>query len=263
MVRIASFNVNGIKARLPVLVAWLERARPDVVLLQETKCQDGDFPAPALEDLGYHVAALGQKTYNGVAILSRLSLEDVTGGLPGASPEEDPQARYLEALVDGRLRVASLYLPNGNPVSDPAKYAYKLAWMDRLGARARRLLRDEPDLPLVLGGDYNVCPTDDDVYDPAGWADDASCRPQTRARYRSLLHQGFTDAVRARTAAPGMYTFWDYQGGAWPKNHGLRIDHLLLNPAAADRLQDVGVDLSPRGEPKASDHTPVWVTLDL
>ncbi|WP_041797740.1 exodeoxyribonuclease III [Pararhodospirillum photometricum] len=261
MLRVATFNVNGLKARLPALLAWLAAERPDVVLLQETKCQDLDFPVSAFEDAGYQVAFHGQKTYNGVAIASRLPLEDIESGLPG--DDEDPQARYLEALVDGRLRVASLYLPNGNPTDDPIKYPYKLAWMTRLIARARHHLSQAPDLPLVLGGDYNVCPTDDDVFDPVGWAEDALCRPETRARYRALVHLGFTDALRVRHPAPGLFTYWDYQGGAWTKNHGLRIDHLLLNPAAADRLLEAGVDLSPRGEPKASDHTPAWISLDV
>lgn len=289
MAEIATFNVNGIKARLPVLLDWLRSAAPDVVLLQEIKCQDAAFPVAEIEDLGYSVATHGQKTYNGVAILSRIGLEDVCRGLtvpwpadsvpPGSTPvpgtdtpaEDDspsavppPQARYIEALVaDARLRVASLYAPNGNPVSDPRKFGYKLAWMEGLADRARRHVREAPDLPMILGGDYNVCPTDDDVYDPDGWRDDALCRPESRRAFRRLVYEGYTDALRARTHAPGVYTYWDYQGGAWQKDHGLRIDHILLNPAAADRLLDARVDRSPRAAPRASDHTPLWVSLDL
>jgi exodeoxyribonuclease-3 len=265
MVRIATFNVNSVKARLPNLLEWLKSAHPDIVLLQEIKCVDEAFPTLEIEDLGYEVAVHGQKTYNGVAILSRLPLEDVTRGLPGALGADhdgpDEQARYIEALVDGKLRVCGLYLPNGNPVSEDRKFGYKLRWMDRLIDRARHHLETDPDLPVVLAGDYNVCPTDDDVYDPAGWADDALCRPESRQRFRALLHMGYTDALRVKTKAPGVYTFWDYQAGAWQKDNGLRIDHLLLNPAATDRLVDAGVDRGPRGEQKSSDHTPTWIEL--
>lgn len=261
MVRLATFNVNSVRARLPLLLSWLGREAPDVVLLQETKCQDDAFPRSDLEDAGYLVAYHGQKSYNGVAILSKLPLEDTIRKLPGTG--DDPQARYIEALIDGRIRVGCLYLPNGNPVDDTAKYAYKLDWMNRLCDHARSRLRDEPDLPMVLGGDYNVCPTDADVYDPEAFSNDALCLPETRAHYRLLSHMGFTDAIRVKNPQEKVYTFWDYKQGAWPKNHGLRLDHLLLNPAAADLLLDAGVDCSPRGEPKASDHTPAWVTLDL
>lgn len=256
MPTIATWNVNSIKARLPAVLRWLERARPDVALLQEIKTVDEGFPAEEIGDLGYACAVHGQKSYNGVAILSRLGLEDVTRGLPG--DDDDDQARYIEAVVGGTLRVASLYLPNGNPADSP-KYPYKLAWMERLRAHAAGLAR--LDEPVVLGGDYNVCPNDGDVYDPAGWADDALCRPDSRERFRALVHLGYTDAIAVRHPRPGVYTFWDYQGGAWQKDNGLRIDHLLLSPLAADRLEDAGVDRAPRGEPKASDHTPVWVRL--
>ncbi|MBB4285212.1 exodeoxyribonuclease III [Roseospira goensis] len=261
MPTIATWNVNSIKARLPAVLRWLERARPDVALLQEIKTVDAGFPASEIEDLGYACAVHGQKTYNGVAILSRIGLEDVSRGLPDRPDDgEDEQARYIEAVVGGRapLRVASLYLPNGNP-SDSPKFAYKLAWMERLRAHAAAL-RDH-DEAVVLGGDYNVCPTDGDVYDPEGWRDDALCRPESRERFRALLHLGYTDAIAVRHPRPGVYTFWDYQGGAWQKDNGLRIDHLLLSPLAADRLEDAGVDRVPRGEAKASDHTPAWVTL--
>ncbi|MBB4264729.1 exodeoxyribonuclease III [Roseospira visakhapatnamensis] len=258
MPTIATWNVNSIKARLPAVLAWLARARPDVVLLQETKTVDAGFPLMEIEDQGYQCAVHGQKSYNGVAILSRLGLEDVSRGLPGAAEAEDDQARYIEAVVGGTLRVASIYLPNGNP-SDSPKFAYKLAWMERLGAHATALRA--LDEAVVLGGDFNVCPTDGDVYDPEGWRDDALCRPESRARFRALLHLGYWDALAARHPRPGVFTFWDYQGGAWQKDNGLRIDHLLLSPLAADRLEDAGVDRTPRGEPKASDHTPAWVRL--
>ncbi len=263
MVTIATWNVNSVKARLAHLLDWLETAKPDVALLQELKCQDDAFPAQEVEALGYQVAVHGQKAYNGVAILSRLPMTEITVRLPGATAEEDEQARYVQALIDNRFRVGGLYLPNGNPVDDPRKFDYKLAWMDRLIAHAATLLRGEPERPIILGGDYNICPTDDDVYDPAGFANDALCRPESRQRFRALLHNGWTDALRATTSAPGVYTFWDYQAGAWQKDNGLRIDHLLLSPAAADRLEAAGVDRTPRNKEKPSDHTPVWVRLDV
>ncbi len=258
MPTIATWNVNSIKVRLPAVLGWLARARPDVVLLQEIKTVDDGFPRLEIEDQGYQCAVHGQKSYNGVAILSRVGLEDVSRGLPGGEAEGDDQARYIEAVVGGTLRVASIYLPNGNP-SDSPKFPYKLAWMERLRAHAARLLT--LDEAVVLGGDYNVCPTDGDVYNPEGWRDDALCRPESRERFRALLHLGYWDAVAVRYPRPGVFTYWDYQGGAWQKDNGLRIDHLLLSPLAADRLDDAGVDRVPRGEPKASDHTPVWVRL--
>jgi exodeoxyribonuclease III len=255
-VKIATWNVNSIKARLPRVTEWLAGARPDVALLQETKAVDEAFPREEIEELGYNVALNGQKTYNGVAILARRPIEDVFRDLPG--DDEDEHARYIEATVAG-VRVASIYLPNGNPTSDAAKYGYKLAWMQRLRARAQELLAEEHC--LVLGGDYNVCPTDLDVYDPAGWADDALCRPESRAGFRALCYLGFTEAWRALHPAETGYSFWDYQGGAWQKDHGLRIDHLLLSPQAADRLQDCAIDRGPRGRERPSDHTPVWCEL--
>ena len=254
--KIATWNVNSVRARLENVLAWLRRAQADVVLLQEIKVVDEAFPELEIGDLGYNVAVHGQKTYNGVAILSKLPLEEITRGLPGG--EADHQARYIEASTGG-VRVAALYLPNGNPV-DSDKFTYKLEWMERLKARARCLLARE--YAFVLGGDFNVCPGDDDVYDPARFADDALCRPQSRAKYRALLHLGLTEADRALHAGEaGRYTFWDYQGGAWAKDHGLRIDHLLLSPQAADRLEASGVDRELRGEAKPSDHVPVWCTL--
>ena len=254
--RIATFNVNSIKARLPRVTEWLAAARPDVVCLQELKCVDEHFPAEPIEDLGYNIAVHGQKTYNGVAILSKRPIEDVMVGLPG--DDADEQARYLEATVDG-LRIGALYLPNGNPAPGP-KFDYKLGWMDRLIDRAKQLLAD--DETFILAGDYNVCPTDDDVYNPDGWQDDALCRPESRNRYRQLINLGLTDGIRAFHPQPHLYTYWDYTGGAWQKDNGLRIDHLLLSPGAADRLVASGVDKEPRGGERPSDHTPTWVELE-
>ncbi len=254
--RIATWNVNSIKARLPNVLEWLASAAPDVVVFQEIKCVDDAFPRLEIEDAGYNVATHGQKTYNGVAILSKRPLEDVEARLPG--DDTDEQARYLEATVDG-IRIASIYLPNGNPVATE-KFPYKLGWMDRLEARARELLDTES--PVVLAGDYNVVPTDDDVHDPEGWADDALCQPESRQAFRRILNAGYIDAYRVFNEQPHKYSFWDYQGGAWQKDHGLRIDHLLLSPQAADRLVASGIDTGPRGKPKASDHTPAWIELD-
>jgi len=253
---LATWNVNSIRVRLPLLLDWLERTQPDAVMLQELKCQTSDFPAAAIEAAGYHVLVVGQKTYNGVALLSRRPARLILESLPG--DESDPQARYLEAEVDG-LRLAALYLPNGNPTPGE-KFAYKLGWMERLAARAQVLRA--LDQPVVLAGDYNVCPEDLDVCDPAAWADDALCRPESRAAFRRIVHLGYTDALRAlNPAVPGLYSWWDYQAGSWPRDKGLRIDHLLLNPQAADRLEAAGIDRGPRGAEKASDHTPVWVRL--
>jgi len=255
MVKIATWNVNSIKARLPNVVAWLKRAKPDVALLQELKCVEENFPRLELEGLGYKVAANGQKSYNGVAILSREAIEDPIFRLPGEP--EDEQARYLEATTFG-LRVASIYLPNGNPV-DSEKYPYKLRWMDRLRAHARTLLDSEQ--AVVLGGDYNVIPAAEDCYDPKGWADDALFKLETRAKYRAILHMGLTEAFRALHGHRRAYSFWDYQRGAWENDDGLRIDHFLLSPQAADRLTSCEIDRDPRGQAKASDHTPVVCEL--
>jgi exodeoxyribonuclease-3 len=252
---LASWNVNSIKARLGNVLEWLKEAQPDVVCLQETKCLESDFPGLELKGLGYDVVAAGQRAYNGVAILSKHRLEDVTAGLPGDGA--DAQARWIDATVDG-VRVVSLYLPNGNPVGTD-KFPYKLAWMDRLAARAQALLALER--PVVLAGDYNVCPTDDDVYDPVGFRHDALCQPESRARFRTLLYQGWTDAYRVFDAEAHKYTFWDYQQGRWPRDEGLRIDHLLASPHAADRLQRAWIDKTPRGKEKASDHTPILCEL--
>jgi exodeoxyribonuclease III len=258
--RIATWNVNSVKARLEHLLAWLKQAEPDVVCLQEIKCVDEAFPTAEIEALGYNVATHGQKTYNGVAILSKRPFE-VMRGLPG--DDEDAQSRYIEAEIPtdtGAVRVASIYLPNGNPpLTD--KYDYKLAWMERLTAHAASLLALEE--PLVLAGDYNVIPTPRDVHNPAAWASDALFLPRTRERFRELLALGFTDAFRACDDRDGQYTFWDYQAGAWQKNHGIRIDHLLLSPQAADRLQTCVIDKQVRAWEKPSDHVPIRVDLSL
>ncbi len=255
MTSIASWNVNSIKARLPNVLAWLETASPDIALFQELKSVEENFPRLEIEALGYHCAVLGQKSYNGVAVLSKAPLEDVVEGLPGDPGDE--QARYLEATTFG-LRVASIYLPNGNPIKTE-KFSYKLAWMDRLRDHAQSLLQSE--LPVVLGGDYNVIPQDEDVYDSKAFAGDALTQPESRQRFRALLNQGYTEAYRALHGEPHQYTFWDYQGGAWQNDHGLRIDHFLLSPQAADRLEACDIDRGPRGEKKASDHTPIICRL--
>lgn len=259
--KIASWNINSINARLPLLLDWLKAASPDVLLLQELKCEDDKFPHFEITAAGYHAAAVGQKSYNGVAILSKDEPRDVVRGLPG--DEADAQARYIEATV-GPVRIASLYLPNGNPteggLSD--KYRYKLGWMSRLYTHTQTLWAREA--PVVLGGDYNVIPTEDDVYDPHGWAEDALYRLETRQQFRRLLNAGWMDAFRAlHPDDKAAFTFWDYQAGAWPKNEGLRIDHLLLSPEAADKLKACGIDKAPRARDKASDHTPIWCELAL
>ncbi len=258
---IATWNVNSIKQRIDNLTAWLAARQPDIVCLQETKCVDEAFPREPLEGLGYNIAVHGQKTFNGVAILSKLPFDEITPRLPG--DDADDHARFLEALVSTRsgvLRIASIYLPNGNPANTD-KYDYKLRWMERLRRYAdQRLPLEEP---LVLAGDYNVIPTEADVYDPPAWIDDALFRPQTRAQFRALTNLGFTDAVRATSDAAGLYSFWDYQAGAWQRNKGLRIDHLLLSPQAADRLVSASIDKHVRGWEKPSDHVPVVAELDL
>jgi len=262
--KIATFNINGIKARIGALTDWLTEAQPDVAVLQEIKSVDDAFPAEHFNDLGYSVETHGQKSFNGVAILSKLPLEDVRRGLAG--DEDDAQARYIEATVMGEraVRVCGLYLPNGNPAPGP-KYDYKLAWMARLEDRVRDLLALEE--PLVVCGDYNVIPQPEDAARPAAWARDALFLPASRAAFRRILALGFTDAFRAvhphipPQPAPGHYSFWDYQAGAWNRNDGIRIDHLLLGPQAADLLVDCQIDSAVRGGEKPSDHVPVWVSL--
>ena len=257
--KIATFNINGIKARINALPAWLDAAQPDVALLQEIKSVDEGFPREIFEDRGYNVETHGQKSFNGVAILSKRPLEDVTRGLPG--DDEDAQARYIEATVMGAhsaVRVCGLYLPNGNPVPGP-KYDYKLAWMKRLHQRAQDLLAQE--IPFVMAGDYNIIPQAEDAAKPDSWREDALFRPESRAAFRELLNLGLTEAFRARTSGPGHYSFWDYQAGAWNRNNGIRIDHLLLSPLAADMLKDCQIDKDIRSHDKPSDHVPVWIEL--
>ncbi len=254
--RIATFNVNGIAARLPRLLEWLSDTKPDVACLQEIKCIDERFPIADIEAAGYHALIHGQKGFNGVAILTREPAKEIQRGLPG--DDSDEQARYLEADVNG-VRIASIYLPNGNPQPGP-KFDYKLAWMKRLEARAAALMRDE--IPSVLCGDYNVAPEDRDVFSIKAMADDALVQPQSRAALRTIIHQGWTEALRGMYPADDhLYTYWDYQAGAWPRNAGLRIDHFLLSPTVADQLVAAGVDRDARGKERASDHAPTWVEL--
>ena len=259
--RIATWNINGVKARLDSLTQWLRQTTPDVVCLQEIKSQTEAFPAAEIEALGYNVAVHGQKGFNGVAILSRQPVEIVRRGLPG-DPDET-QARYIEAIVpagEGIVRVGGLYLPNGNPIGT-AKFDYKLAWMDCLERHARALLANEE--PVVLAGDYNVIPEPADAKTPKAWVEDALYQPQSRQRWRRLVALGYLDAIRATHAESGVYTFWDYQAGAWQKDNGIRIDHLLLSPQAADRLHSTGIDKFTRAWEKPSDHVPVWVELEV
>ncbi len=250
--RIASWNVNSIKARLPIIIDWLRGDHCDVLLMQETKSLDENFPRDVFAEAGWQVVFHGQKSYNGVAIASRLPIGEAMTGLPG--DDSDDQARYIEATV-GDMRLASIYLPNGNPAPGP-KFDYKLKWMTRLHARATDLLASE--MPVVLGGDFNVIPADVDCYDPAGWVGDALTRPESRAAFRELLNAGYADALRSLYPTGVFYSYWDYQAGAWQHDNGLRIDHLLLSPEALDLLEDVGIDRGPRGLEKPSDHTPIW-----
>ncbi|GHE87140.1 exodeoxyribonuclease III [Aliiroseovarius zhejiangensis] len=256
--KIASFNINGIKARLPALMDWLDEAQPDVAILQEIKSIDENFPRETFEDKGYNVETHGQKSFNGVALLSKLPLEDVTRGLPG--DDADEQARYIEATVvgDHAVRICGLYLPNGNPVPGP-KYDYKLAWMDRLRARAEDLLATEE--AFLMAGDYNIIPQPEDAARPEDWIDDALFRPESREAWRKITNLGLTEAFRARNQAPEHYTFWDFQRGAWQRNDGIRIDHFLLSPECADLLTDCQIDKEVRGREKPSDHVPIWIEL--
>jgi len=257
--KIASFNINGIKARINALPDWLDEAQPDVVLLQEIKSVDEAFPREIFEDRGYNVETHGQKSFNGVAILSKFPLEDVTRGLPG--DDSDEQARWIEATVvnEKALRICGLYLPNGNPTPGP-KYDYKLAWMERLHKRAKQLI--ELEEPALMAGDYNVIPQAEDAAHPENWTKDALYLPQTRQAFRRILNLGFTEAFRARNQLPGQYSFWDYQAGAWQRNDGIRIDHFLLTPQAADLMTDCQIDSHVRDREKPSDHVPIWVELD-
>ncbi len=266
---IATWNVNSIKARMPNVLAWVREAKPDILLLQELKCLEEAFPALEFEDLGYNLAIHGQKTYNGVAILSKFPIEDVAKGLPG--DENDQEARYIEAVIslprptanDKRpaiLRIASVYVPNGqSPESE--KFQYKLKFLERLREHMKTLLTY--DEMLVIGGDYNVAPEDIDVCDPGALRGTVCFHPEEQKRLRSILHLGMTDVWRAAHPNEQGFSWWDYRGGGWERNHGMRIDHLLLSPQAADCVQETGIDAAVRGEAKASDHVPVWCTLAL
>jgi exodeoxyribonuclease-3 len=256
--KIATFNINGIKARIEALPRWLSAANPDVVALQEIKSQDDSFPRELFEDMGYRVETHGQKSFNGVAILSRLPLEDVVRGLPG--DDADDQARWIEATVLGQqaIRICGLYLPNGNPAPGP-KYDYKLAWMARMEARVKALLAQE--MPAIFLGDFNVIPQPIDAAKPEAWTEDALFLLASRAAFRRLLNLGLTEAIRTRTPRPGTYTFWDYQANSWERGNGIRIDHLLLSPQAADLMQDAGIDKDVRAGDKPSDHVPVWIDI--
>ncbi len=258
--RIATWNINGIRARIESALTYLRDHGPDVICLQEIKCVDEAFPKTAFEDLGYNVAVHGQKGFHGVAVLSKHRFDDVRRGLPG--DDGDVQSRYIETIVstpEGALTVASIYLPNGNPIGTE-KFVYKLAWMKRLEAQGMRVLATE--MPAVLAGDFNVIPEPEDARRPEEWKRDALFQPETRAAYRALVNLGLTEGVRACHPGPGVFTFWDYQSGAWQKDNGIRIDHLLLSPQAADLLTAAGVDRFTRGWEKPSDHVPAWVELE-
>jgi exodeoxyribonuclease-3 len=259
--RVATWNVNSIKQRVDNAVAWLKERAPDIACLQEIKCVDEAFPREPFEALGYNIKVHGQKGFNGVAVLSKLPFDETTPRLPGA--DDDDHARFLETAVStksGALRIASLYLPNGNP-PDSDKYPYKLRWMDRLITYAQGRL--ELEEPLILAGDFNVIPSPADARVPDAWTGDALFLPPTREKFRALVNLGFVDAVRAVSDDAGLYTFWDYQAGAWQKNNGIRIDHMLMSPQAADRLLAAGIDKHVRAWQRPSDHVPVWVELDI
>ena len=253
--KIITWNVNSIRARLENVTQWLQEGRPDVVLLQEIKCEEKDFPRGPMEDLGYNIALSGQKTYNGVAILAKKPIEDVVCGLP--TFPEDENSRYIEAVV-GTTRVASVYVPNGQAVGSE-KYQYKMAFLERLRDHLSSILLFEE--ACVIGGDYNIAPEDRDVAQPELWQGEILCSPAERQHFQSLLHLGYYDALRLHHTGPGPFSWWDYRSGAWQKDHGLRIDHLLLSPLAVDRVEASGVDRAPRAKEKASDHAPVWCVI--
>jgi exodeoxyribonuclease-3 len=252
-IRLATWNVNSIKARLPIVRDWVAANGPEIVCLQEIKTVE--FPNFEFEALGYHCLFVGQKSYNGVAILSKLPVKCAETALPEG--DGDDHARFIAADIDG-LHIINIYLPNGNPIGTE-KFMYKLAWMDRLQRHLKKLL--DAERPFVIGGDFNIIPEDIDCYDPRAWKDDALFQPESRGRYRALLNMGLTDALRAVNPNPHVYTFWDYQAGRWQRDQGIRIDHWLLCPEAADRLENCVVDKAPRGLERASDHTPVILTL--
>ena len=254
--KIATFNINNVNRRLPNLLAWMRAAKPDVVALQELKASDGEFPAEAIEKAGYGAVWRGQKTWNGVAILARNAEPVLTRDrLPGRP--DDHEARYIEAAVRGVI-VTSIYLPNGNPQPGP-KFDYKLDWFSRLKRHAKTLIKQ--DLPVVLAGDYNVAPTEIDIYPTRSWDKDALIQPKSRAAFASLVEQGWYDAIRELHGDKRIYTFWDYKRNRWPRDAGLRLDHLLLSPALASRMTKAGVDKTVRGQDGASDHAPAWVVL--
>ncbi|HEY1164260.1 MAG TPA: exodeoxyribonuclease III [Chitinophaga sp.] len=254
--RIATYNINGVNGHLPVLLRWLKETTPDVACLQELKAPQEKFPEQAIRDAGYDAIWHGQKSWNGVAILSRVGKpQEICRALPG--DPEDLHSRYIEALVNG-IQIGCLYLPNGNPAPGP-KFDYKLGWFERLHAHAAQLLASKQ--PVVLTGDYNVMPTELDVYKPESWVDDALFRPETRAAFKKLMDQGWTDAIRTLYPEEKIYTFWDYFRNAYGRNAGLRIDHFLLSPDVSKRLKAAGVDKEVRGWEKSSDHAPVWIEL--
>ena len=259
-VKIASFNINGIKARTNALMTWLREAQPDVALLQEIKSVNENFPSDLFKDLGYNVAINGQKSFNGVAILSKLPIEDIVTRLPGDS--EDDQARWLEVTIVGNqaIRMCNLYLPNGNPAPGP-KYDYKLSWMRRLHEKAKELIDSE--IPAFMAGDYNIIPQAEDAANIGAWEQDALFLPESRTEFRRILNLGFTDAFRAKHNGSGHYSFWDYQAGAWDRDDGIRIDHFLLTPQCADLLKNCQIDKHIRSREKPSDHVPIWIELDV
>lgn len=259
-VKIASFNINGIKARANALMTWLRDAQPDVALLQEIKSVSENFPSDLFKDLGYTVAVNGQKSFNGVAILSKLPIEDIVTRLPGDS--EDDQARWLEVTIVGNqaIRMCNLYLPNGNPTPGP-KYDYKLSWMRRLHEKAKELIDSE--IPAFMAGDYNIIPQAEDAANIGAWEQDALFLPESRTEFRRILNLGFTDAFRAKHNGSGHYSFWDYQAGAWDRDDGIRIDHFLLTPQCADLLKNCQIDKHIRSKEKPSDHVPIWIELDV
>ena len=259
-VKIASFNINGIKARANALMTWLRDAQPDVALLQEIKSVSENFPSDLFKDLGYNVAVNGQKSFNGVAILSKLPIEDIVTRLPGDG--EDDQARWLEVTIVGNqaIRMCNLYLPNGNPTPGP-KYDYKLSWMRRLHEKAKELI--ESETPAFMAGDYNIIPQAEDAANIGAWEQDALYLPESRTEFRRIMNLGFTDAFRAKHNGSGHYSFWDYQAGAWDRDDGIRIDHFLLTPQCADLLKNCQIDKHIRSKEKPSDHVPIWIELDV
>ena len=260
LMKIASFNINGIKARTPALIKWLKESKPDVALLQEIKSIDEAFPKETFEDLGYNVETHGQKSFNGVAILSKYPLREIRRGLPG--DKSDEQARWIEGTICAscEIKICCLYLPNGNPLPGP-KYDYKLAWMDRLYQRAQELLRSEQT--SLIAGDFNIIPQTEDAATPEVWENDALFKLESRTKFRKILNLGFSDAFRVCNNGPGHYSFWDYQAGAWDRNDGIRIDHFLLSPNCADLLTNCKIDSDIRAREKPSDHVPIWIDLNI